>query len=71
MLMLVSSVLNPKHYVCLRFLNRLQWLAWEVAMRQLLPLAIEEEPDHSSTAGQQQQLQNGTSKQQDVRAVTV
>ncbi|WIA40020.1 hypothetical protein OEZ86_013444 [Tetradesmus obliquus] len=51
--------------------NACQWLAWEVAMRQLLPPAFEEEPDHSSTAGQQQQLQNGTSKQQDVRAVTV
>jgi hypothetical protein len=49
----------------------MQWLAWEVAMRQLLPPAYEDGPAHLSNAKEQQQQLTGAKKQQDAQVVIV
>eukprot|EP00882_Tetradesmus_deserticola_P016494 GHRQ01017623.1.p5 GENE.GHRQ01017623.1~~GHRQ01017623.1.p5 ORF type:complete len:107 (+),score=40.28 GHRQ01017623.1:144-464(+) len=48
--------------------NACQWLAWEVAMRQLLPAAYD---DESSIPEERRPRLDEANKQQEVRVVTV
>jgi hypothetical protein len=59
----VPNILQTAPGLSALLLVGLQWLAWEVAMRQLLPPAYEDDSMSQQHAA--------ADKQQDVRAVTV